>query len=292
MSQYNILFVEDDAELQHLVKTALERKSYRVTVCSNPIIALEALKTFTPDLIISDVMMPEMDGVSFFKKVIKMRQFKPVPFLFMTASFSEEMADEVLKLGAIDFLPKPYNLSALGAKIESLLRLAQQSQMSAFLDRGELEDFPLFNILQSCEENTFTGTLRVQRVDEEGVFYIERGAVINAQFGDYSQEDSLDLLLQWTDGSFVLEQKKFRVSGGGEAAIKGASENTPKVTDSGSAKENSPQDYYELFEEGLQAFYSNDYAVAINFWEKALKLKPADVRVTQNLTLVRRKIST
>lgn len=293
MAKHNkILLVDDDLNLHRLVKTALESSDCDVIACDNPVQAFEILKTFVPDIIISDIMMPEMDGIEFFNKLTKISQFETIPFLFLTASKDDSVAEEVMSRGAIDFLIKPYNLKALKAKVQSLLRLRKASQKTAFIDRGDLRETPLMDILQFCEDNTFTGILRIRHEDQDGVFAFDRGALANAKLGDMSQEESLDEMLQWEDGEFQLEQKQLRIT----------TSETPRVMSDMTADEELPAGteppattageltYYDYFEYGLQSFYEGDYADAKAYWENALALKPGDVRMTQNLKLVNYKL--
>lgn len=116
----NILIVEDDKELNSLVCSYLENYEYKVYGCFNGQEALKQLETKDFDLIISDIMMPVMDGFSFVEKV---RSFNTeIPLVFMTArddKFSKQLG---YKLGVDDYIVKPFDLDELILKIAAILR--------------------------------------------------------------------------------------------------------------------------------------------------------------------------
>jgi DNA-binding NtrC family response regulator len=87
--------------------------------------ALKKLTKYIPDIILCDVMMPEMDGYEFLKQVKSNTDLKKVPFLFLTARASSEMIVEGLEEGADDYIVKPFNSLELLARVRSLLRIRE-----------------------------------------------------------------------------------------------------------------------------------------------------------------------
>ncbi len=105
LNNARILIVEDDISFATFLKTILEEESYRVEVFHDPEIALQALNDFSPHLVISDLKMPKMDGISFIDKASKILPHKN--FIIITAFGSIPSAVEAVKKGAIDYITKP-----------------------------------------------------------------------------------------------------------------------------------------------------------------------------------------
>ena len=114
-----ILVVDDDNELTELLDEFLSEHKLKTKVFHNPMKALDYLQTSIPDLILLDIMMPEMDGFQLLRKI---RETLDVPVIMLTAK--GEVSDKVvgLELGADDYLAKPFEPRELLARIQSILR--------------------------------------------------------------------------------------------------------------------------------------------------------------------------
>lgn len=119
-----ILLVEDHGELRHYLKENLE-DDYEILEAENGKQAMSILGKTLPDLILSDIMMPEMDGIEFCRQVKNDKITCHIPLVFLTAKISEQQKLEGLKTGADDYILKPFNFEILKVKIENLLRLKQ-----------------------------------------------------------------------------------------------------------------------------------------------------------------------
>jgi two-component system alkaline phosphatase synthesis response regulator PhoP len=122
--KYSILLVEDEENLQEALKLNLELDDYEVTSSFNGADALEKVKQEHFDLIILDVMLPELDGISVCETI--RLQHNQVPILILSAKNSS--ADRVLglKKGADDYLTKPFNLEELLLRVEKLIKKNEQ----------------------------------------------------------------------------------------------------------------------------------------------------------------------
>ena len=123
MSQHksHILVVDDDDRLRDLLKRFLSREGYDVTVAKDAASARRFMQTMSFDLLILDVMMPGEDGLSLLKGI---RQEIDVPVILLTARGLPAERIEGLKLGADDYLPKPFEPEELSLRISSILRRA------------------------------------------------------------------------------------------------------------------------------------------------------------------------
>lgn len=116
-----ILIVEDNREMVNFLIQKL-KISYNIAIARNGREALERMDRLqTLDLIISDVMMDEIDGFDFCKSVYEMSRYSHIPFIFLTAKARAEDRIRGLGLGAVDFVQKPFRMEELHAKIESIL---------------------------------------------------------------------------------------------------------------------------------------------------------------------------
>jgi len=107
----NILVVDDEEAIREVVSTMLESKGYRCTVAHNGRVAQEHIKRTTPDLILSDMIMPEMDGIKLLEWV---REFDPdVPVIMVTAIHDISTALEAIRRGAYDYILKPFEKDQL-----------------------------------------------------------------------------------------------------------------------------------------------------------------------------------
>jgi DNA-binding response OmpR family regulator len=124
-SKVSLLLVDDDATLIKALDLYLSRSGYRVHSASNGIEGLRQLFSLRPDLVVLDVMMPQMDGWETCRRI---REMSTVPIIMLTARGQE--ADRVmgLKMGADDYVCKPFSLKELEARIDAILRRSQKKE--------------------------------------------------------------------------------------------------------------------------------------------------------------------
>lgn len=112
-----ILVIEDDVKLADNVKMYLELNDYDVQTANNGQTGLDLCESFSPDLIISDVMMPELDGFSLLKRLQRIKS--DVPIIIMTAK--DKLRDLFEVEGVTAFLPKPFKMEELENKVREIL---------------------------------------------------------------------------------------------------------------------------------------------------------------------------
>ena len=107
----NILIAEDNEDARILHKTILESEGYKVKSAVNGAEALDIARELNPDMIISDIMMPEMDGFELCRTVKTDEELKGIPFVFYTATYTESSDEELaLSVGGARFIIKPENI--------------------------------------------------------------------------------------------------------------------------------------------------------------------------------------
>ncbi|RMD49064.1 MAG: DNA-binding response regulator [Candidatus Thermofonsia bacterium] len=117
-----ILIVDDEARMRRFIRMNLELEGYQVIEAENGIKALDQIRQHNPDLIIMDVMMPEMDG---FETLSLLREISTVPVILLTVKSEEEDIIRGLNLGADDYVTKPFSPGELNSRVTAVLRRAE-----------------------------------------------------------------------------------------------------------------------------------------------------------------------
>ena len=117
-----ILVVDDEADVTELVAYHLKAKGYVVETINNPNSSVGVARTFFPDLVILDVMMPEVTGLQICRMLRADPQLEAVPVIFLTAKAEEADRVQGLEIGADDYICKPFSTKELILRVESILR--------------------------------------------------------------------------------------------------------------------------------------------------------------------------
>jgi two-component system phosphate regulon response regulator PhoB len=116
-----ILLIEDEPNIQRLTGYALQTRGYEVVVASDGHEGLDKARSRLPDLILLDMVMPEMGGMEVLKALKEDGRLRDIPVLIVTASAQREDAERALRMGARDYLIKPFHMPTLYEKVEELL---------------------------------------------------------------------------------------------------------------------------------------------------------------------------
>lgn len=136
MEKATVLVVEDDVHLLKGIQDILELDGYSVWTADNGVQGLAVLneQPAPPDLIVSDIMMPRMDGIQFLKEVRREMRWFSIPFIFLTAKGEKSDVHRGMRLGVDDYVIKPYDPADLLVKIES--RLERHRSLTALHTTG------------------------------------------------------------------------------------------------------------------------------------------------------------
>ncbi|RCK75197.1 MAG: Nitrogen regulation protein NtrC [Ignavibacteriae bacterium] len=123
MKNISVLFVDDDDELRRAITDGLKENGFNVIPAESGPVALNILKTFKPDIIITDLRMEPMNGFDFYQIVKKNSEFENIPFIFLTA-INDFLAEKYSKeLGVNSYVTKPIDVDKLALIIKSNLNL-------------------------------------------------------------------------------------------------------------------------------------------------------------------------
>lgn len=118
-----VLYVEDDPDIRAIAELALQDVGgFNAALCSSGQQALEVAPEFGPDLILLDVMMPEMDGPETMRRLRVLDATRSTPVIFMTARIQSSEIEEYLALGAIGVIPKPFDPMTLADDIRRIVK--------------------------------------------------------------------------------------------------------------------------------------------------------------------------
>ena len=121
-----VLIIEDEKNIRETIKEILELNDYQIATAENGLIGIAKALQFKPDLIVCDVMMPEMDGFETLKNIRAINDISNTPFVFLTAKTETRDFREGMNSGADDFLNKPFNTQELLEVIK--LRISKSNQ--------------------------------------------------------------------------------------------------------------------------------------------------------------------
>jgi len=138
-NSYKILLVDDEKDILEFLSYNLRKESFTVRTALNGELAIEEAKIFKPDLIILDVMMPEMDGITACAKIREISDLKDVLILFLTARSEEYSELAGFDAGADDYVTKPIKPKLLISRIKALLKRNNKKPSDTYIKISDIE---------------------------------------------------------------------------------------------------------------------------------------------------------
>ena len=157
-----ILVVDDEPDVTELLKYKFEQEGYRCQVLNDPLLFASTARDFEPEIMIFDIMMPELSGLQLCRMARADPLLKNVPIIFLTARGETEDRIQGLELGADDYLPKPFNMKELSIRVGKLLArsatVTQTTKSTRIEISGVLIDAELHQLSIDGVEVTLTAT--------------------------------------------------------------------------------------------------------------------------------------
>lgn len=211
-----ILVAEDDESIAKLIEKGLVAVGHEVTVVDNGHEALERAIEFQPDLIITDVMMPILDGWSLMRLLRARKETAFIPVIFLTQLTDTADRLQAFRLGADDYLTKPFHIEELQHRVknifagsylwdESRARISDASDIN-----GKLERFALSSLLILLEQERKTGVLTLREGEEVCELSLRDGAPAHATLSNYPNLEPVECVhaaLRWRTGSFEFHER-------------------------------------------------------------------------------------
>ncbi len=139
-----VYVVEDDEDINELLVFNLRKEGFDVKSFLSSIPALQSLEKEKPDIILLDIMLPDMDGLEFCKKLKSDERFSEIPIIMLTAKSTEIDKIVGLELGADDYITKPFSLREVIARIRAILRRTgcKDKEKRSYIKTKGIEVFP------------------------------------------------------------------------------------------------------------------------------------------------------
>jgi cyclic di-GMP phosphodiesterase len=206
-----ILMVDDELDYLTLLKLKLVNEGFDVTAVDSAEEALGAIEKTAPDLIVSDILMPGMDGLEMFRKIRGSgSSFAETPLIFISGKDDAQIKVDALHLGAEDFLVKPVDLKVLAARIRNIIRRDAKWRKGAGVGApasgviGDLRNLGIPDIVQTLHLGLKTACVSIKGKDGEGKIFFENGRIRHAERGELSGEAAIYDMLRWQEGPFVI----------------------------------------------------------------------------------------
>jgi DNA-binding response OmpR family regulator len=210
-----ILIADDDAWMSRMLATVLTRRGYVVETASDGGIALARAIEEPPDLVITDAMMPVLDGWALIRELKARPDLADVPVIFLSALSSEEDRVRGLRLGADAYITKPFRYEEIDLRISTTLRRVRSQQSDsrrAAADaclRGRLEQIGVGALLVLLENERKTGRLTLRGEGSRlAELFLQAGRLMRAELQDPQglvvDAQCIPHLLRWQSGEFEL----------------------------------------------------------------------------------------
>lgn len=192
-----ILAVDDEPIYLDLLTDALVSAGYEIKTFTSALKALEFVDHADPQLIISDINMPEMDGFQFYQEYQNRCSHRQTPFVFLSSNSDPDTVIKGLNSGVDDYLQKPLHPEIIKAKVQSILNRRKKYISQKF--SGNLEELPFAKVLQFCELKNLTGWVDILADDYATTINFQGGQL---QLDDASED--FEKVFDLPEGHFTI----------------------------------------------------------------------------------------
>ena len=207
---HKILIVDDNPNVLKLLNISLSKAGYEIVEAENGEVAFQVANREIPDLIISDIMMPQMDGIELCWMIRENSKVPLVPFIFLTSFDDSEMEIRGFRAGADEYLNKPIDRKELLERVEELLdrtkklKTIEDNTESKKAFAGELKDLSIVELVQMLNLNKKSGVLKIDG-EGKGEIYLKDGQLIGAKTESQKGEEAVYELVTFEKGTFNFE---------------------------------------------------------------------------------------
>ncbi|MFB6262320.1 MAG: response regulator [Bradymonadaceae bacterium] len=215
MARETILVVDSDSRSRRVLEVSFKKEGYRVATAESLGEAGTYLESNAPDLIVSEVELPDGDGLEFLAKLQSRPELRDIPFLFLTDDDSLSAKVEGLDVGADDYLTRPIFIKEVLTRVRMLLdrrgtRLFSEEEAEEFT--GRLSEYTLIDLLRHIDEENSSGVVHIERGDHRGDVIFREGQPVDAVCGKLEGEAAIYRMMKWEEGAF-------RVTYGGDVDV-------------------------------------------------------------------------
>jgi CheY-like chemotaxis protein/Tfp pilus assembly protein PilZ len=205
----DVLVVDDEATARELLAACFRSRGDNVRTASDGLQALAMALKKAPDVIVTDVHMPRLDGWHLLRMIRSRPSLEHVPVVFLTQFENEGERLLSYQIGVDDYVGKPFNSEELRARVDRVLARTKSSPTGARerqMLRGELEHVSVVSVLVFLDLERKTGELSLLGDGKSGSIFVKNGSPVRAEFDGHAigatARDRLFALLSWTSGHF------------------------------------------------------------------------------------------
>ncbi len=216
MDNPTILVIDSDPKNLQILKESLESSDFKVITSSDGNEAWSTIRSQKPDMVVSEVDIPGMDGFKLFEKLQNDPLGASTPFVFLTNRRNLEDRVKGLRSGVKDYMIKPLHVKEVIARLNMILRRidkikTEESGISRKLT-GRLEEVSVEHLVESYGVERKTGILTLyDQKNRSGEIYFRKGSVVNARLGNFKAEKAVYQMLPWKEGHFMMTFKDVNV---------------------------------------------------------------------------------
>ena len=216
MDNPTILVIDSDPKNLQILKESLESSNFKVITSSDGNEAWSTIQSQKPDMVVSEVDIPGMDGFKLFEKMQNDPVGASTPVVFLTNRHNLEDRLKGLRSGVKDYMIKPLHVKEVIARLNMILRRidrikTEESGISRKLT-GRLEEVSVEHLVENYGVERKTGILTLyDQKNRSGEIYFRKGSVVNARLGNFKAEKAVYQMLPWKEGHFMMTFKDVNV---------------------------------------------------------------------------------
>ncbi|WP_016954855.1 diguanylate cyclase domain-containing protein [Catenovulum agarivorans] len=216
---FSILIVDDDKTNRRILKELVEDEA-RVLLAKNGAQAIEKATDLLPDLIILDIVMPDMDGFKVIEQLKNKRETQHIPIIFVTGNTSMEAEEKGLRLGAVDYISKPFHAGIVQARVHTQLQSSAQRKMLDELARYDsLTGIPNRRFFDEVIEREWQNCAQVQQAITLAVIDVDFFKNFNDTYGHLAGDKTLRAVAQVLQSQMVRPRDFVARLGGEEFVV-------------------------------------------------------------------------
>jgi len=199
-----VVLVDDEPHVLMILEKIIKPLGCQIMTANNGLEALNIIKQHPPALVISDLMMPKMDGSQLFAALQDDPNLAKIPFVCLSSRAQEDEKVSALELGVEDYWAKPFSVKEIPLKVKRILK----RQPAAVRIGGQLSHTSVTDILNQMERERKEGVVKIVTPKQEtGMIYFKDGTALDAEAGSFQGMAAIIHMMQWSEGSYAFTQQ-------------------------------------------------------------------------------------